>query len=272
MEDYYADPCATPSLSQSIAKVLVTQSPLHAWQEHPRLGGGSDRWTRSTDRGSVLGAMLLGTSGDVVEVVPEVVNYRTKDAKAQRDAVRDRGKVPVLERELDAYSEALEKIRGRFAEQGIRFTGESEVKVEWTEESTGGPVLCRGAMDHLILADGIAWDLKSIVSAHPDKCQRHMDEYGYDIQWAAYTSALRKLGVKRPDLGFLFFEPTPPYAINLVRPSESMRQLGGLRWERGVNTWARCRKQDRWPGYDSAGWTTIEARHWVLANEMARVA
>jgi hypothetical protein len=34
---YFADPCPEPSLSQSVAKILVEQSPLHAFQAHPRL-------------------------------------------------------------------------------------------------------------------------------------------------------------------------------------------------------------------------------------------
>ncbi|MBK8009562.1 MAG: hypothetical protein IPK23_14905 [Rhizobiales bacterium] len=35
--DYFADPCPAPSLNQSLAKVLLDQSPLHAFYEHPRL-------------------------------------------------------------------------------------------------------------------------------------------------------------------------------------------------------------------------------------------
>src|SRR5260221_5320495 len=35
--DYHADCCAVPSLSSSIVKLLDQQTPLHAWQAHPRL-------------------------------------------------------------------------------------------------------------------------------------------------------------------------------------------------------------------------------------------
>ena len=36
-EQYHADPCVTASLSSSIAKILIEQSPMHAWMAHPRL-------------------------------------------------------------------------------------------------------------------------------------------------------------------------------------------------------------------------------------------
>lgn len=36
-DDYFADPCEEPSFTQSLAKVLVGQTPLHARYEHPRL-------------------------------------------------------------------------------------------------------------------------------------------------------------------------------------------------------------------------------------------
>ena len=43
-EQYLADPCATPSLNQSTAHVMLTKSPLHAWHQHPRLGKARYRW------------------------------------------------------------------------------------------------------------------------------------------------------------------------------------------------------------------------------------
>ena len=35
--DYHKDPSPTPSLSSSIAKLLVNESPYHAYRQHPRL-------------------------------------------------------------------------------------------------------------------------------------------------------------------------------------------------------------------------------------------
>ena len=35
--EYHADPAPEPSLSRSLAHTLLTRSPRHAWQAHPRL-------------------------------------------------------------------------------------------------------------------------------------------------------------------------------------------------------------------------------------------
>ena len=37
--DYHADCAPEPSLSSSIARTLLAQSPLHAYHAHPRMGG-----------------------------------------------------------------------------------------------------------------------------------------------------------------------------------------------------------------------------------------
>src|SRR5262245_50563917 len=37
LAEYLADPCPAPSLSASIAHILLSQSPRHAWEAHPRL-------------------------------------------------------------------------------------------------------------------------------------------------------------------------------------------------------------------------------------------
>jgi len=36
-KEYHADPCPVPSLSSTLARTLLNQSPLHAWTKHPRL-------------------------------------------------------------------------------------------------------------------------------------------------------------------------------------------------------------------------------------------
>jgi hypothetical protein len=218
----------------------------------------------------VLGALLLGTSADVLEVVHGFDNFKKAAAQEERDAVRARGRVPLLERDHDDLTLAAKKIEVRFAELGIFFDGDSEVKIEWWEQTEEGSVLCRGMLDHLKRQRQIAWDLKSIVSAHPDRCQKHLEDFGYDVQHAAYTSALRWLGLPSPSLGFLFFETEPPYAVNPVRPSPSLIELGERRWGRGVRTWGRCMREQHWPGYvvdRAAPWMTIGARPYALARE-----
>lgn len=267
--EYHADPCDTPSLSASIAHVLDSQSPMHAYTMHPRLGGVARPPTKAFDLGSLSHALLLGNGKDIAII--DAPDYRTKAAQAARDQARDDGKVPVL---VTAHEEAVEvtdTLRQRFADLGLVLNGKSEVAAFWTENTYDGtPVQCRGMMDHLKAP--VVYDLKSCRSAHLDSCRKHVDAYGYDIQRAAYVSAMETLHPEfagRIDFVFIFYELSPPFAVTPVRLSGAFRDLGRRRWKRAVNTWAQCLGANRWPAYvDSI--TELEPPKWAMSNDMER--
>ncbi len=266
--EYFADPCALPSLSQSIAHLIVSQAPIYAWQAHPRLGGAPRESSEEQDQGKLLHSLLLGKGANV-----EIINadsYRTNAAKAAREAAVAAGRVPMLAEKYSALAETATQIRARLADQGIELSGESEVKLEWTERGTHGDVLCRGMIDHLILDRGIIYDVKKIRSAHPKVCARHMIEYGYDVQHAAYTSAVAKLRPQlegRIEMVFLFMEMEPPYSIVPAQPDGTMRELGWMKWNRAVNVWERCLLNNHWPGYTDSV-VSLSAPPWALTEEM----
>ncbi len=58
---YFADPAAQPSLTQSIAKILIEKSPLHAWHEHPRLGGKPDEPDDTYSSARAIGSASTST-------------------------------------------------------------------------------------------------------------------------------------------------------------------------------------------------------------------
>lgn len=267
---YHADPCDRPSLSQSLAHTLIKKSPAHAYLEHPRLGGGLSRWTPSTDDGSIVHAILLGRVAEAVGIV-EADDFKTKAAQAQRDAIRDSGRVPIVAHKFDDVSRVAEIIRKRIEELGYRLNGASEAVITWEEPSALGPVLCRARLDHVFEDEGVILDLKKITSADPATCAKHAYEYGYDLQRAAYTRALdRAMPEKRfggPDFVFLFFELEPPFCVTPARFDGRFRALGEQRWERAVNGWARCLADNKWPAYTESS-VTLEAPSWALAREM----
>lgn len=266
-DEYHSDPMPTPSLSSSIAHTLISRSPLHAWSQHPRLGGVPREPTKSLDAGSLIHALLLGAGKELA--ILDVDDFKTKAAREARDAARAEGLLPIKRTDLDAAEAVAVQLRKRFAEYGLTFEGLKEIVVTWSETADDGTeVLCRGMMDHF--ARPVIDDLKSCRSAHPNACQRHVDGYGYAIQWAAYTSAAAKLYpdlAGRIDMRFVFFELLPPYAVTPVRLSGTFRELGERRWRRAVNTWARCLREKRWPGYVD-GWTELEAPPWALSQDI----
>jgi hypothetical protein len=270
-DQYFADPCEVPSLSQSIAHTLITRSPAHAYAEHPRLGKPADaedeKATAAVNEGSVIHSLLLGR-GAPLDVI-KADNYTTKVAKELRDAALKAKRIPILEWRYDEIIVAAAALRANIAQYGIEFNGDSEVAIEWREPGIDGDVLCRGRMDHVVFDRGTVYDLKKISSADPRTCERHAVEYGYDIQHAAYTSAVSKLlphFAGRVDFVFLFMEIEPPYQVVPCRPSGVLRELGERRWQRAVALWERCLRDEYWPGYTQTI-TTLEAPPWALAQE-----
>lgn len=276
-DDYHADPCEVPSLNQSIANVLLDQSPLHAWTAHPKLGGvaneGAEDGEEDTDAtrgGKIVHKLLLGRGCDI-----EVINvdaYRSTAAKAARDAAIAAGRVPIKVKAYDELVAAAETIKGNLALEGIDLEdpdGQSEVAIEWQEQGEHGLVTCRCRMDRVHLNRGVIWDLKKIVSADGKTCGRHVASYGYATQHESNTRALAALRPEfagRVDMLFIFVEVTAPYAVRITRPSGEMREIGRQRWEKALLLWEQCLRTGKWPGY-GGGIAPLEVPHWY-ATEM----
>ena len=265
--EYFADPCPMPSLSQSIARVLVTESPRHAWLRHPRLGKQPEEATAALDDGSILHKLLLGKGASVEIIAAD--SYRGKAAQELRDAATAAGRIPILAARYTELAKAAQLLRQQSAALGFALTGQSEVALEWSE-GDDDPVLCRGRLDHVFLDRGIIYDVKKTRSANPFYLRRKFVELGYDIQYAAYTRALAKLTPEfegRVDFVFLFMEIEPPYSVVPVRPDGAFREIGSMRWQRAVEIWRKCLAADAWPSYcDSA--ITLDAPVWVINQEL----
>lgn len=255
---YHQDPCETPSLSASIARVLVEKSPLHAYARHPRLGGKGRTFesTDEMDRGKILHDMILG-SGAQIEVV-DAEDWRTKIAKEQRAAIVARGGIAILASKAGIYQAAANAIRTRCAELGFNFGGKSELGAFWME----GETQCRGMLDHLE-GDHII-DLKTTedISALEHKFVR----LGYDLQQRAYTRAVEEIHPEllgRVRFTFLFAEVNYPYDVVPVTASGSMVEHGTRRWRAAVNRWSECLAAGEWPG---RGAQRVECPAWAMTE------
>lgn len=269
-DEYHADPCEQPSLSQSIAKTLVTDSALHAWTQHPRLGGIPRPPTKSLDDGTAVHELLLG--GDRIVAV-DYPDFRKAAARIERDNAIEAGKVPICAPKLAELRDVAESLRVRIEAMGFDLdAGQTEASITWTEDSRHGPVLCRGRMDFVAPERGLIVDLKSARSANPKKLGKHFHDYGLDIQWAAYTRALEQHSPEmagRVDFVFLCCELVPPYSVTPCRPNGEMRMLGNARWARAVDAWARCIRDDHWPDYTDGEIVDIAPPVYALADEEA---
>lgn len=268
--EYLADPAPEPSLSSSIAKVLLERSPAHARLVHPRLGGMPQREiTAAQDVGTLIHRLVLGKGADIHPI--NAADYRTKAAQSERDAARSDGKIVCLLGQYHWAGQASMKIRFHLADAGVQLAGESEVPLLWQEQADHGAIYARGMLDHVVPRDGWlhVYDLKTCESAHPDACMRSVARFGYDIQAHAYTRAAELVWPEyegRVSFAFLFCEVEPPYAVTVATLDSLMRERGRRRWERAVALWSRCLHTDTWPGYTTEP-VTLESPGWLLYQE-----
>ena len=254
--DYHADAlCEAPSLSSTIARLLVNQSPLHAWYEHPRLNPSQDEKSSKTmDVGSAMHALLLGHGRDI-EVL-DFPAWTTNASKAARDQARELGRIPLLKHvyqgaerlvaaanaQIDLYPE----LDGLF--DGALF----EPAAVWQEP---GGLWCRCKFDILReFPDFIAIaDFKSTDKvASPQVVGKQVSSMGYDVQMAFYRRGLRRLlgPNSKPIRTFIISqERKGPGAMTIVEPDEQMLELADQKVLVALKLWSLCLSTGQWPAY-----------------------
>jgi hypothetical protein len=248
---YHADPAPVPSLSASIAHLLLDQSPLHAWLSHPRLNPNyvPDQDSRF-DLGSAAHMMLLERREDrIVRVAAD--DWRTKAAKEARDAAQQAGKYAVLDRQYADIVAMCAQARAFMlkSELGdLLDVGEAEKSIFWTDRG----VSCRARLDLFSVERRVVLDYKSTASAQHDAFARQIGRLGYDLQAEFYLRGIKAV-TGREDMVFVFLaqEITPPYSCSLTALSNAYRQVGQDKVERALSLWQKCLTDDSWPSYDA---------------------
>jgi hypothetical protein len=189
--DYHADPCPAPSLTQSVAKILLAKSPLHAWHAHPRLNPDYQHNDDTKfDVGNIAHKMLLGR-GKQIEVL-DFDDWRTKAAKEAREKAAGVGKLAVLGKHAARADRMAIAAREQLELRGLGHlfgaAGDSEVVVAWQE----GKIWLRQMVDWLSADRVIFADYKTTdESAAPDALARKMVNDGWHIQAAMGDRGLR---------------------------------------------------------------------------------
>jgi hypothetical protein len=264
--DYHADPCLTPSLSSSVAKTLLSRSPMHARMMHPKLNptyvnAESSRF----DLGAMAHAMLL--EDDTSKLVSiDADDWRTKAAKEARDEARAAGKLPVLARHAADLLRMVSAARTFLSGSELKdFEWEAERTVVWQEDG----IWCRSRPDWLSTGRDVILDYKTTDDANPEAFIRQIARMGYDTQAAFYSRGLQAVG-SSATFAFLAQEIEPPYARSLVALSNTYLEIARVKVERAIKTWAYCLRNDDWPAYTDRI-LYAEPPQWELAKFQAGI-
>jgi len=265
---YHADPAPEPSLSSSIAKILISQSAQHAFIAHPRLNPAYEpEHDKAFDMGSAAHALLL--ERDPTRIAWVIADdWRTKAAKEIRDEARAAGRFPLLAKYQAPLSEMTAQANLALARSelgDILESGKAEQTVIWQD----GSAWCRARLDLLSADRKVILDYKTTEDASPEAAIRQIGRMQYDVQAEFYTRGME--AVNRldglpfaPTFVFLFQEITAPYACSLIALSNTYRQIGQHKVVGALAVWSRCMERREWPSYT----TQIhyaEPRGWELA-------
>lgn len=272
--DYHADPSDPPSLSSSIAHLLSSQSPAHAWVAHPKLNPDFQREDKGHyDVGTAAHALFL--EGDAGVAIVDAPDWRTAAAKEARDQARANGKIPLLAGTfagIEAMVVAAQRQLDTHAADPPLFTdGKPEQSLVW--EELGG-VICRARLDWLRDDFATIDDYKTTSkSANPEAYSRALFGIGGDIQAAFYIRGVEALTGRIPAFRWAVQETSPPYALSVIAPGPDVLTIARKKVEHALALWRRCLASDHWPAYtDQVCWAQLpawEEARWLAKEEMA---
>lgn len=247
---YHADMLtAEPSLSNSILHTLVTQTPKHAWMQHPRLNPFyAPKEDAKFDIGKAVHALLL-EGVDICHVV-DADDWKTKAAKVARDEARAEGKTPLLKHQFvqcKGMVEASLAYVESTALAGLFNRGKGEQTLLW---KTPEGVSCKALMDWPTNDRELVVDLKTTAAESPEAwIKGHIVQHGYDTQAEFTKQGLSSNGHHGARFIFLVQQTEAPFMCFMVEPDETMSTIAASKIRRGQSLWKECLSRNEWPGY-----------------------
>lgn len=246
---------------QSYAKTLLFGCPAELQWE---LEEERRKPTRTMEKGTVVDQFLLG--GLTYHTV-QARDWRTKAAKQERDAARERGQVPMLEHEIGDLEETAGLVRSRLLEHGLDLTTTVNQQVVTWIAPDG--TFCEGTPDIMFATPMgvVTCDLKVGERCAPDFLDDQVYKMCWDIQGAAYGEAARAW-FDVPDAAhehwIIRASPKLPHCITICPLSEQYMTMGQRRLIQARAIWRECLETNDWPEYESR---PLSPRHWHLVAE-----
>jgi hypothetical protein len=286
---YHADPAPEPSLSSSIAKLLIDRSPAHAWTASPRLNPDWEPTESKTfDIGRAAHRAVLGRGGDYVAIPEELLASNgaasTKEAKAFIESARAAGQTPLKAADVELIETMAARIGARLKAAGVVF---DPTRSELAAIAQVDGIWCRAMIDNAPADPRLPlYDLKTTTDASLDAVTRAVCAYGYDIQAAHYLRTWKAATGEDRRFRFVFVEKEPPFEVAVVelyadpdaRPASDYspdERLDGdwfadaeQKLARARAQWRACLDANEWPGYP-ARVALIGAPTWHRRNSAA---
>jgi hypothetical protein len=230
--------------------------------DHPRPS------KRAYDFGHVVHGLVLGDGPQIVPI--DADDWRTKDARAQRDEAYAAGQVPILASEYAEAAACAASVKAHLLAGPLFDDGRAEVSLFWDDEQTG--VKMRGRLDWIRDSPKyprvVGVDLKTAASADPETFARTAASYGYAQQQAQYEDGIVAAGLgDDPEFLFVVVEKSPPYLVSVIELDPESVRIGRAVNRRAALIYKRCIETNTWPGFGPGVSTVSLPMWWQMQNE-----
>jgi hypothetical protein len=260
-----ADYHSAQAISAGFVNDMTERSAAYAWHNSAMNPDYVPKRAAAMDFGTLVHLACLEPNRLAERIaVHDFPDYRSKDARAFRDAAYAAGKIPLKAEEFEpiaAIRRAILKdpIAGDLLKPG---RGSVELTGFWFDPATGVP--CKIRADHVLNAGRDIVDIKTTSNAHPENCRRRMAQAGHHIRAAWYLDAWERLtdGRRPQHYWFLTVERTAPYQVLVYECDSWALDVGQLIYRAALEKIARFASDGTIPGYVDP--ETQEPKRWQL--------
>lgn len=250
IDHYHAGPCAGRSVTASSLK-RASRSMAHFW--------AYCAWNPDREPQEETDALRKGKAAHVLGLEPERFaeqfavspydDYRSKEARAWKEATMATGKLCLKQAELDHLQRMADALRKHPEAAALFRNGLPEMTFAAPDEATGIWLLTRPDFTPAAAGRGLA-DYKTAEDASPDAFGRAAFNYSYQLQVALALDVVAKVtGELRPTMWFVVQEKDPPFAVAVYRWEPDQIQYGRRRVRDLLDGIAHCIERGEWPGY-----------------------
>lgn len=270
---YHADRLRdVPTLSSTLARLVIERSPLHAWTAHPRL---NPDWqpteSKAFDIGRAAHRAVLGDGADWVVIPDDLLASNgaasTKAAKEFVSSARDAGLTPLKSAEAEQIERMAEAARSALDANRITL---DPSRSELTALAMVDGVWCRAMVDNAPEDPSQPlYDFKTTTNASPDACLRAVMAYGYDMQAAHYLDTWKAATGEERSFRFIFQEKEPPHGVCVIELGGLTMEMARRKMRHAREVWRDCLTSGQWPGYP-VGVHRVELPEWMAERWLER--
>lgn len=148
----------------------------------------------------------------------------------------------------------------------VKGVGKNELTIVWTHQRTGLRVKCR--IDRLIHGRALI-DLKFTVNPLPAAFEPVARRLHYYMRMSLYSTAVEIAGLGTPAVKIIAAQSEEPHEVVVYDLEHEELAFGRDEYERAIDVVAKCRAEQRWPGFANGKSIPLKLPGWLLAQNEA---